>query len=65
MGALMGTVIYLLREVMTDICGTEGFINSVITFAVPAAAGAIVYVALAVVLRIDEIKLITDKLRRR
>ncbi len=64
MAAGMAAAICFVRKFMTAAVGTDTFINSVITFAVPAAAGAVVYVVLAFILKLDEVKIITDKLGR-
>ncbi len=64
MGLAMGLVIYFVRKAAISAIGTEGFIYSVITFVLPAAAGCLVYLVLAVLLKLDEMKVITDKFRR-
>ena len=62
MAAAMGGVIFLLKKIMITAVGTDTFIRAAVTFAVPAGAGAAVYVILAFILKINETKIITDKL---
>lgn len=64
MGAVTAAVIFFARGIMMKIVGSQSFINAFITLAVPTFAGCLIYVALAFIFGIDELKEITGKLRK-
>ena len=61
MGAAAAVAVYFTRQLMLQLVGVEDLFHRIITFAVPAAAGGILYVLLAVPLKIDETKEILGK----
>ena len=58
----MGIVTYFIYNLLTNILGRE-FINEAISLVVSIASGIIVYGIMILLLKVEEIKLIIDKVR--
>ncbi len=59
-----GCAVFFTRTVSIAYFDESGFLNSLINFALPFAAGAVAYILLGFILKIDEIKYIKKLLKR-
>ena len=60
----MGIVTYFVYNIVSNLLGL-GFIKEAISLSISVGVGAITYGILVVVLKVDEIKIITDMLNKK
>jgi putative peptidoglycan lipid II flippase len=62
--ALMGAAVWSLRLALEHLVGTRGLLAHAVTALLPMLLGAVAYAAACAVLRVDELRRFTAKLRR-